>query len=163
VRRRIALVCIPVLWLQIGHFGRYDQDMENAEIHTTHSARTVPRVQTLKSKVTNGRRVFAIGGDGRSGWTRRWRDLVELHVSDCGGAVSVSEAMISLCRRVAAIEVQLEQMEARMSEGDLTVDLDLYNRLAGNLRRMLESIGLQRVSRDVTPSLSSYIDAKERS
>jgi hypothetical protein len=81
-------------------------------------------------------------------------------MSDCGGAAAISEAMISLCRRVAAIEVQLEQMEACMSEGDLKVDLDLYNRLAGNLRRMLESIGLQRVSRDVTPSLSSYLQSK---
>jgi hypothetical protein len=29
---------------------------------------------------------------------------------------------------VAAIEVQLEQAEAKMSEGDLTVDLDQYSR-----------------------------------
>jgi hypothetical protein len=75
--------------------------------------------------------------------------LVELHTSDCGGAAAVSEAMLSLCRRVAAIEVQLEQMEACMSEGDLKVDLDLYNRLAGNLRRMLETIGLERKARPV--------------
>jgi hypothetical protein len=127
---------------------------------STYSAQQAARPQTLKSKVTNGRRIFAIGGDGRGAWTRRWRDLVELHVSDCGGAAAISEAVLSLCRRVAAIEVQLEQMEACMSEGDLKVDLDLYNRLAGNLRRMLETIGLQRVSRDVTPSLSSYLQAK---
>ncbi len=74
----------------------------------------------------------------------------------------MSEAMLSLCRRVAAIEVQLEQMEACMSEGDLKVDLDLYNRLSGNLRRMLETIGLERVSKDVTPSLQSYLQAKAK-
>ena len=133
--------------------------MENV---TEYTMRSASRPQTLKSKVTNGRKVFAIGGDGRGAWTRRWRDLVELHVSDCGGAAAVSEAMISLCRRVAAIEVQLEQMEARMSEGDLTVDLDLYNRLAGNLRRMLESIGLQRVARPVndgSQALSDYFSS----
>lgn len=97
-----------------------------------------------------------MGGDGRGAWVRRWRDLVELHTADCGGADAISEARLSLCRRISATEVMLEQMEARMSEGDLTVDLDLYNRLAGNLRRMLESIGLERVSRDVTPSLQDY-------
>jgi hypothetical protein len=134
--------------------------VEGAENLTTHSARSATRPLTLRSKVTNGTKVYAIGGDGRGAWTRRWRDLVELHVSDCGGAAAISEAMISLCRRVAAIEVQLEQMEACMSEGDLKVDLDLYNRLAGNLRRMLESIGLQRVSRDVTPDLRSYLAGK---
>jgi hypothetical protein len=137
--------------------------MESAEILNSHTTRGAPRPQTLKSKVTNGRRIFAIGGDGRGAWTRRWRDLVELHVSDCGGAVAISEAMLSLCRRIAAIEVQLEQMEARMSEGDLKVDLDLYNRLAGNLRRMLESIGLQRVARPVndgSQALAAYFDAQ---
>jgi hypothetical protein len=132
------------------------------EITSETTARFAPPPQQLKSKTTNGRRTFVIGGDGRGAWTRRWRDLVELHVSDCGGAGAISEAMISLCRRVAAIEAQLEQMEAQMSEGDLKVDLDLYNRLAGNLRRMLESIGLQRVSRDITPDLPSYIARKEQ-
>jgi hypothetical protein len=124
------------------------------------TAQSAPRSQTLKSKVTNGRRVFAIGGDGRGAWTRRWRDLVELHTSDCGGVGVMSEAMLSLCRRVAAIEVQLEQMEACMSEGDLKVDLDLYNRLSGNLRRMLETIGLQRKAVDCTPTLQSYLEAR---
>jgi hypothetical protein len=84
--------------------------------------------------------------------------LVELHTSDCGGGGVMSEAMLSLCRRVAAIEVQLEQMEACMSEGDLKVDLDLYNRLSGNLRRMLETIGLQRVARPVNDGSQALAD-----
>lgn len=116
------------------------------------------RPQTLKSKVTNGRRVFAIGGDGRGAWTRRWRDLVELHSADCGGAEYMSEAKLSLCRRVAALEVQLEQMEARMSEGDIEVDLDLYNRLAGNLRRILETLGLERRARPVNDGSTVLLD-----
>ena len=73
---------------------------------------------------------------------RRWKDLVDLHTSDLGGPDVCSEAQLSLCRRIATTEVELERLEAKMSEGDDTVDLDVYNRLAGNLRRMLESIGL---------------------
>jgi hypothetical protein len=115
----------------------------------------VLRKASLRSKVTNGVRVFAVGGDGRSQWTRRWRDLVELHASDCGGADTISEAKLSLCRRVAAIEVQLELMEARMSEGVVTdAELDLYNRLSGNLRRILESLGLERVAKPVNGPLT---------
>jgi hypothetical protein len=129
---------------------------------TAYIAPLAPRPQTLKSKVTNGRRVFAIGGDGRGAWTRRWRDLVELHIADLGGADCMSEAQLSLCRRVSAIEVELEQMEASMSEGGLKVDLDLYNQLSGNLRRILESLGLERKSKDVTPDLHSYLAAKDR-
>jgi hypothetical protein len=102
-----------------------------------------------RSKVTNGRRVFAIGGDGRGAWTRRWKDLFEAHVADLGGPAGLSEGQVSLCRRVAAIEISLEQMEARMSEGDIAVDLDQYGRLAGHARRILETIGLKRVAKPV--------------
>jgi hypothetical protein len=102
----------------------------------TNISRIAARPRTLRSKVTNGVRVFAIGGDGRGAWTRRWRDLVELHSADCGGA-------------------------EHMSEGDIAVDLDLYNRLAGNHRRILESIGIERRPRDVTPTLQTYLAAKD--
>jgi hypothetical protein len=78
---------------------------------------------------------------------RRWKDLVELHINDLGGPSACSEAQLSLCRRISTTEVELERLEARMSEGDDTVDLDVYNRLAGNLRRKLESIGLKRVAK----------------
>jgi hypothetical protein len=58
-----------------------------------------------------------MGGDGRSAWTRRWKDLVEMHSADCGGIGRISEARLSLCRRAAILEVALEQQEAKMSEG----------------------------------------------
>ncbi len=116
-----------------------------------------PKIKDLRSKVTNGKRVFAIGGDGRGAWTRRWKDLHEAHIADLGGPAGLSTAQVSLCRRVAALEVQLEQLEARMSEGDLTVDLDQYGRLAGHLRRILETLGVERKQRDVTPTLASIV------
>ncbi|MEJ0094213.1 MAG: hypothetical protein WDN46_12485 [Methylocella sp.] len=118
-----------------------------------------PNSQTVKSARSNGNRAFAVGGDGRTAWARRQRDVTELHISDIGGAEGASEAMLSLCRRAATIEVTLEQLEASMSEGK-DVDYDLYNRLSGNLRRILESIGLQRVAKDVTPDLKAYIASK---
>jgi len=116
----------------------------------TYIAPIASKPEALRSKVTNGRRVFAIGGDGRGAWTRRWKDLFEAHVADLGGQDGLSEAQVSLCRRVAAIEVQLEQAEAKMSEGDLTVDLDQYGRLAGHMRRMMETLGVQRVAKPVS-------------
>ncbi len=126
--------------------------MEAAETRSRFEAKP----SKLRSATTNGNRAFVQGGDGRGVWVSRWRDLVELHVSDLGGPEACSEAQLSLCRRIATTEVELERLEAKMSEGDDTVDLDLYNRLAGNLRRMLESIGLKRVARsvDAPPSLA---------
>ena len=93
----------------------------------------------LRSRVTNGRTVFALGGDGRGAWTRRWKDLVEMHTADLGGQDVCSEAQLSLCRRIATTEVELERLEAKMSEGDDTVHLDS---LSPFRRRMLERIGL---------------------
>jgi hypothetical protein len=135
--------------------------MENGQILNTHSAGATPRLATVRSKVTNGRRVFAVGGDGRGAWTRRWKDIVELHIADAGGRDHMSEAMLSLCRRAATLEIQLEQLECRMSEGD-DVDIEIYGRIASHLRRILETLGVERKSRDVTPDLRSYLAGRDR-
>jgi hypothetical protein len=82
--------------------------------------------------------------------------MIELHVADMGGWDALSEAQISLATRAAVIEVELEQMEGRLSMGE-EVDLDAYTRAAGHLRRILETIGIKRAQKDVTPSLASII------
>src|SRR5215470_17143471 len=76
------------------------------------------------SAVTNGTRTL-IDGNENSQWARRYKDLCLLHVADLGGADSVTEAQISLIRRCAAIEVQLERLEGVMSNGG-GVDLDTF-------------------------------------
>ena len=123
-------------------------------------APTVSRSKSNRSAITNGNRQFALGGDGRGAWVRRWRDLAELHMIDRGGEGLLSEGQKSLCRRAATLEVNLEQLEANMSEGQ-GVDLDVYNRLAGNLRRLFETLGLERVPRPVSDGsndLALYFD-----
>jgi hypothetical protein len=40
------------------------------------------------------------------------------------------------------------------------VDLDGYTRAASHLRRILETLGIKRVPRDVTPDLHDYIAAQ---
>ena len=68
----------------------------------------------------------------------------------------LSEAQLALCKRAAGLECELEQMEGRMSQGD-QVDLDRYGRAASHLRRLLESLGLERKPRNVTPpSIEEY-------
>jgi hypothetical protein len=108
----------------------------------------------LRSATTNGNRPFVLGGDGRGAWVRRWKDLIELHVSDLGGPDACSEAQLSLCRRISTTTVELERLEARMSQGDDGVDLTIYNQMSGNLRRMLESVGLERKAKPANGPLS---------
>jgi hypothetical protein len=115
------------------------------------------RPAALRSKVTNGRAVFAIGGNGNSAWTRRWKDYVDMHVSDRGGFDICSEAELSICRITATLEVEMEMIAAAMSEGKASPeDVDRYNRLAGNVRRNHETLGLKRTAKPV--NLRGYLE-----
>jgi hypothetical protein len=112
--------------------------------------------RTIRSAVTNGTRAFVIG-DGNSPWARRQRDLLALHASDLGGAEFLSESQFSLCRRAATIETELEMLEGQLSLGK-SVDLDLFGRLTNTLRRILESLGLERVARPVNDGSQALAD-----
>jgi hypothetical protein len=99
-----------------------------------------PRSPTNRSAVTNGKRLF-VEGDGRSPWSRRYYDLVAAHVADMGGRENLSEGQLALVKRSSTLQVELEQMEGRLSLGE-PVDLDVYQRCSNSLRRLLESLGL---------------------
>ena len=71
------------------------------------------------------------------------------HVVDAGGRDMISEAQFALCKRAAALECELEQLEGRLSQGE-QVSLDSYGRAASHLRRILESLGLERRAVDIT-------------
>jgi hypothetical protein len=114
-----------------------------------------------RSAVTNGRRLFVDGGDGRGPWARRMRDVIELHISDLGGIEAASEAEKSIIRRAATLTIELERLEAKFSAGKaFDTDLDMYQRCSNSLRRLLEAVGIQRRPRDVTPSVSEYLASK---
>ena len=54
-------------------------------------------------------------------------------------------------------------MEGRMSLGEV-IDLDSYGPASSHLRRILESLGLERRARDVSPSLDDIcedLDARD--
>ena len=105
-----------------------------------------------RSRVANGSALLP-GVDGRSAWVRRCRELIGDHIADLGGADNVSAAERSLVRRACVLTVELERMEKQFAlAGEASAeDLEIYARVAGNLRRLLESVGLQRRARDVTP------------
>jgi hypothetical protein len=114
----------------------------------------------LKSRVGNGTALLS-GVDNRSVWVRRLKELLADHLSDLPDA---STAERSLVRRACVLTVGLEQMETAFAlvgqaSGD---DLDVYARVAGNLRRLLESVGLQRRAKEVTtPTLHQIMYEKQ--
>src|SRR5262245_51111266 len=102
-----------------------------------------------RSRITNGR-VLLHGVDGRSPWVRRCKDIIAAHLSDLGGEDNTSAAERSIVRRAAVLTTQAEMLEAKfaLAQGEVSADdLDLYQRTANSLRRLLEAIGLHRRSK----------------
>jgi hypothetical protein len=73
-------------------------------------------------------------------------------LTDLGGEENTGEIARQLISKFATLAIQLEQMEAAAVEGS-KIDLDLFGRCAGHLRRIAETLGLKRIPRDVTPTL----------
>jgi hypothetical protein len=120
-----------------------------------------------RSRLTNGR-VLLPGVDGRSTWARLLRDVVSAMYAHLGGEDLASEPQRMLVRRVACFEAELCHLEFAFAQARAegrtpeAADLDLYSRMSSAQRRLLEAVGLDRVPKDVTPSLSEYIAQKGR-
>jgi hypothetical protein len=123
--------------------------MSVTEVSAMDDRRPRARGKRPRSAVTSGRKLF-VQGDPNSAWARRYHDLVAGHISDLGGHEALSEAKLSLVRRASAIECELEQMEGRLSQGE-KIDLDVFTRSASRLRRIFETLGIERQARTIVP------------
>jgi len=112
-------------------------------------------VPALRARVTNHRDLLP-GMKGTSSAARRFRDLVNAFITDSGGVDQCSEIRLSLLRRLAATTVQSELLEARMVNGE-QVDIGLLCQLASTAVRLSTRVGIERVARQVGPSLAEAI------
>src|SRR4051812_24552417 len=110
-----------------------------------------------RSAVTNHTGLLP-GLDGRSATARRFRDLVNAFVADMGGLDRCSEIRLGLVRRLAATTVQAEMLEARMVNGE-AIDIATLCTLASTTVRISQRLGLNRVAKDATPSLATYLQS----
>jgi hypothetical protein len=119
-----------------------------------------------RSRITNRNKLLP-SISGTSVWARIVRDTMGAMVSHLGGEDHVSETQRLACRRIAVLEVEMIYQEDKMgrvrAEGSEPTSemLDLYARLGNAQRRFCEALGWQRVPKDVTPSLSSYLQANK--
>lgn len=118
-----------------------------------------PRVDGPKSRqrsrIGNGSALLP-DIDGRSGLARRFKDIAAALLADQSGATECSEARKQLIRRFAAASCLAEQLESRLVNGE-TIDISEHAALSSTLVRLAARIGIDRRSRDVTPSLADYI------
>lgn len=105
-----------------------------------------------RSRVTNGTQLLP-GVPNTNAWARRAKDIIGMHLVDLGGVENATTAERSIVRRAATLTVELERLEAKFARAGEASDrdLDLYQRTAGNLRRLLEAVGIARRPRDITP------------
>ena len=129
----------------------------------TETRPTKPAARRPQSRVTaaaaRGVATWLDGGDKRGVVARRFRDLVVLITNDLGGPDVLSESQRQIVRRIASLSVWCESQEARMANGD-EIDIDEFQRTSNSLRRLCETIGLERKPRDAVPSLDEYLASK---
>ena len=112
-------------------------------------------------------RVTGLAKIGRTGWldgedrrgpvARRFRDLVSLITADLGSPGELTENQRQIIRRIASLSVWCESMEARMADGE-EIDIDKFQRTASSLRRLCESVGLERKAlQDISSIRASLI------
>jgi hypothetical protein len=132
------------------------------DLSLSDNLRIAEQKRSGRSRITNGSKLLP-GVDGRSPWVRRAKDIISAHLSDLGGVDNTSAAERSIIRRAAVLTVELERLEAKFAlAGEASAEeLDVYSRIASNLRRLLEAIGLQRRPRDIAPTLSQLIKADQ--
>ena len=135
--------------------------MENAEILNSDIPQPVRAMKRGKgrSRVTNGSKLLPLA-DGCSVTARRFRDLYEDISADLGGVAMLSEGQRQLIRRAAMLSAESERMEALAARGEAEFDIDLYGMICDRLGRLFGRLGLERKSKDVTPSLSAYLAGK---
>lgn len=94
--------------------------------------------------------------DGRTAAAKKARDLVAGLISDLGGIDNVSVAERELVRRAAVLTTVCQDNEVAILTG-ATVDLPMHLAAINALRRLFETVGLQRRARDVTPPLREQL------
>jgi hypothetical protein len=86
--------------------------------------------------------------DKRTGAAKRVGDLVRAIESDLGGRDHLSATQRQLVQRAAVLSAIAEDFEVRWAMGQ-EVDVGTHVTLINSLRRVYETIGLDRVARDV--------------
>lgn len=132
---------------------------DSAEIGPESRAAKAPAKRRPRSIAEMDRRTLE-KLDRRSVEFQRYEAIRGALISDLGGEAAASTAQAQICDRAAFIAMQLETQQIASLAGE-DIDLRAYGELVDRLRRNLESIGLERRARDITPSLEAYVAAHD--
>jgi hypothetical protein len=126
-------------------------DMKRAKGGQGRPKRPLSRVTSDASRGLTG---WLDGNDRRGPVARRFRDLCTQLTNDLGGPSQLSEGQRQIIRRVASLSVWCESAEAKMADGQ-EVDIDRFQRASNSMRRLVESLAIDRgrLTKDITASI----------
>lgn len=122
-------------------------------------AATASRKPTARARATNQPAILA-NVDGRSLIARRFYDVCQAIIADQAGLARCSEARLQLIRRFAAAAVMAESMESRLASGE-AIDVAEHALHCSTLVRLASRIGINRVAKNVTPTLEQYLGQQQ--
>src|SRR6516164_2071066 len=94
--------------------------------------------------------------DRRTAAYQRTVALIDAIEADAGGHDQLTTGQRQIIQRIALTCALAEHLEARWLSGE-EIDPTIYCTLANAQKRLLELVGLRRLPRDVTPSLTDYL------
>jgi len=97
--------------------------------------------------------------DARSRAAAFAKNLVAEFEADLGGADNLTAALRQLTQRGAVLSAIAQDFETRFLLGE-AIELPDYLAAVNNLRRVLQTIGLERKARDVSPTLDQYLHSR---
>lgn len=106
-----------------------------------------------------GRRLLPMA-DGRGAIYRRYKTIARQIAVDQGNIERISSTKVSLIKRFAAASILAEALEAKIIAGK-DVSITEHAQLSSTLVRLAQRIGINRVARDITPSLGEYLASIE--
>jgi hypothetical protein len=97
--------------------------------------------------------------DRRTAAYKRTCAIISSLQVDLGGADRLSCAQRQLTQRAAMLGAILEDQESRWLAGE-PIDPGAYTTLSNAQRRLLSDLGLERQTRDITPTLQEHLARK---
>lgn len=110
-----------------------------------------------KAKIRNGGDTIPHVVDGRTVLAKRHRQIISQLVADQGGPEHLSEIRYQLLLRFAGAALLAEQVEQKVLKEE-PVQLDQYSMLISCLVRVASKVGLNRIPKNVTPNLRTYLE-----
>jgi hypothetical protein len=98
--------------------------------------------------------------DRRTRAYERTVSLIEAIEDESGGHDQLTTGQRQIIQRIALTCALAEHLEARWLSGE-EIDPAVYCTIANAQKRLLELVGLRRVPRDVTPSLTDYLRSRD--